>query len=48
MPKIEKAKRRQTKQRKAKYGMRVNGKSIEAILNALKKRGKHGGLGVSG
>jgi len=38
--KLEKAKRRDDKQRKAKHGMKIHGKrSLENILNAIRKRG---------
>jgi len=38
--KIDKAERRDKKRKKRKYGMRVNGKSVFIIQNAIIKRGK--------
>lgn len=38
--KIDKARRRDKKRKKRRYGMRVSGKSIFVIQNAIIKRGK--------
>lgn len=38
MPKTDKADRRDAQRRKARQGMRISGRSIEAIMNAIKKR----------
>lgn len=40
MPKIEKAERRDRKREKKRRGMKVVGKSLEAIMNAIRKRGQ--------
>lgn len=40
MPKMDKADRRDKQREKKRRGMKVVGKSLEAIMNAIRKRGQ--------